>query len=83
MEKPLDWPRSPLFLENTPDAIKRQKAFYQRCYGNSPRENLNDRVLRHMDYLDYVSVPEQHRKTDTPKDTGKDYSQLLIGLEDL
>ncbi len=85
MERPYDWPRSPLFTETSPDAIKRQKAFYDRCYGHSLRQNLNERVLRHLEYLDYVSVPEAHRvsKPSAVPQLSDTFKQLILGLDDL
>lgn len=87
MDKPIDWPRSALFIETSPDAIKRQREFYYRCYGNTPKENLSDRVTRHLAYLDYVSVPEQYRVQQSEilddSDRTNRFSQIDLDLFDL
>lgn len=83
MQQPSDWPRSALFQGTSQDARKQQKLFYKRAYGHIPTESLTERIASHLAYLDYVMLPEAQRLAQAPQAEGKDYSQLLLGLDDL
>lgn len=79
MEKPHDWPTSPIFLDSSPDGCRRQLAFYERAYGHVPEEQQTARVKTHMEYARYMLMPAGQRigkQTDN-----KGFDQLLLDLD--